>query len=34
VGAFEFTRINIELIILYKKFEEVREARASTLISM
>ena len=27
---FEFTRINIELIILYKKIEDLRQLRADT----
>jgi hypothetical protein len=30
---FEFTRINIEPIILRKKIEELPEVRASTLIA-
>jgi hypothetical protein len=29
VGHFKFTRINIELSILRKKIEDLREARAS-----
>ena len=31
---FEFTRINIEPIILRKKIEDLREAGALTLISV